>query len=83
MPVKVSLQCFSLRRNWAFADSLELLCDSKDLALDVNGKRRTEVARLVEAAEQKNNFRLNLQLADNFFCRGVIKMLAHHKNMPS
>ncbi len=50
---------------------MELLCDSKELAVDVNGRRQSEVAKLVEVAEQKNNFKVNLQLAYNFFCRGV------------
>lgn len=58
-------------RNWSFADSVELLCTSRNLAVDVNDRRNSAVAKLIDAAEKKNNFTINLQMADNFHCRGV------------
>ena len=59
------------RRNWAFADSIEVLCSSWDLAKDINGKRRSEAAKLISTLEAKHNFSVNFQMADNFMCRGV------------
>ena len=58
-------------RNWAFADSIEVLCSSWDLAQDINGKRRSEAGKLISTLEAKHNFSVNLQMADNFMCRGV------------
>ena len=48
-----------------------MLCSSWDLAQDINGKRRSEAGKLISTLEAKHNFSVNLQMADNFMCRGV------------